>query len=107
MRKPVSLLLCALIGAVFSLGAAAHGPGGGGGFGGGFSHGSAVGPSSSGALENSNGRFSQDRDQGMDRAQDRMSDQGLTNEQATQPHKKRHYHARGSKSTSDTGSAKH
>jgi hypothetical protein len=64
----------------------ARGPGGAGG---GFSHGSAVGPSSDHALQNSNGRFSTDRDTGLDRARERMSEQGLDHEKATTDAQKR------------------
>ena len=86
MRRPISLLLCGVFAAAFSLGAAARGPGGGPG-----SHGaSAPGgpPASSQASENSNGRFAQDRDKGLDRAEDRMSEQGLKHEKATDAQKK-------------------
>ena len=84
MRKAILVLICAGFGAVFSLGAAARGPGGGGGFGGeGFSRGSPTGPSASEALQNSNGRFSADRDTGLERAEDRMSPQGRERQKAT------------------------
>jgi hypothetical protein len=89
MRKATSLFLCAALAVAFSGVASARGGGGGGGgmgggMGGGFSHGSPVGSSSnSQSLENSNGRFAQDRDQGLDRAEDRMSTQGLEHEKAS------------------------
>lgn len=84
MRKSTSLLMCTVIAMVFSASAAARGGGTGGGMGGGFTHGSPVGPSSSSqSLENSNGRFAQDRDQGLDRAEDRMSTQGRKHEKTS------------------------
>ncbi len=56
----------------------------GGGFSGGFEHGSAAGPGTNGsAYENSNGRFAQDSDQGLGRAEDRMSTEGLDNSKAS------------------------
>lgn len=103
MKKMVPLLICALAACLFSLSASARGPGGGGsagggssgaatgGVGGGTSRGSsgssgqdkaANPPANSQASENSNGRFVQDREFGLDRAQERMSDQGLANERA-------------------------
>lgn len=89
MRKPILVLLCAAVIGALSLNAAARGPGSGGGFGGGFSHGTPSGSSpSSGASENSNGRLAQDRDKGLDRAEDRMSEEGLKHEKATDAHKK-------------------
>ena len=87
MRKTIPLLLCAAIATAFSFGAVARGAAGGGG----FSHGSPGGPSSdSKAFENSNGRFSQDRDKGLDRADDRKSGQGLRHGKATGAKNKRH-----------------
>lgn len=88
MHKSTSLVMCTMIAMAFSASAAARGGSNGGGMGsgmgGGFSHGSPVGPSSnSQALENSNGRFAQDRDQGLDRAEDRMSTQGREHEKAS------------------------
>lgn len=88
MRKSIPVLICAAFAAAFSLSAAARGPGGGGG-GDGFSHGSPTGPSQSQALQNSNGRFSTDRDKGLDRAEDRMSQQGQEHEKATDAQHKR------------------
>lgn len=71
------LLLLALSQPVLARG----GGGAGGGGGGGFSHGSAVGPGAgSAAGANANGRFAADRDKGLERAQDRMSEQGLTHQ---------------------------
>ena len=88
MNKPMTILLGAAIAAGISVTAAARGPGSGGG--GGFSHGSAGGPSaSSGASANSNGRFAEDRDKGLDRAEDRMSAQGAKHEKATDETKHR------------------
>lgn len=104
MNKTIGLLACALTVSLFSLTANARGPGSGsggagnagaagGGFAGGSSGSSGGGsagqskannpPASSQAQENSNGRFAQDREFGLDRAQERMSDQGLANERAT------------------------
>lgn len=96
MRKATSVFLCAALAIAFSGVASARGGGGGGGIGGGsgggmgggmgsgFSHGSPAGPpSNSQSLENSNGRFAQDRDQGLSRAEDRMSTEGLENEKAS------------------------
>ena len=88
MRKSTSIVMCTMIAMAFSASALAargggNGGGMGGGMGGGYSHGSPVGPSAnSQALENSNGRFAQDRDQGLSRAEDRMSTQGLEHEKA-------------------------
>ena len=45
-------------------------------------------------MENTNGPESTDQDKGLDRAKDRMSQQGLTHEQATDTHgKKKHSHS--------------
>lgn len=85
MRRSIPVLVIAALAAAFSLSAMARG----GGAGGGFSHGSATGPSSSEALQNSNGRFSTDRDKGLQRAEDRMSQQGRQHEKATDAQKKR------------------
>ena len=87
MRKSFAIFACAACAGAFSFGAMARGPGGAGGSG--FSHGSAVGPSSNHALQNSNGRFSTDRETGLDRARERMSEQGLEHEKATDAQKKR------------------
>lgn len=93
MRKSLLILGSAAFAAALSFGAAARGGPGGGGFGGGFggfSHGTPGGPAAGGsAYENSNGRFSQDRDRGLDRAEDRMSQKGLEHEKATDARKKR------------------
>lgn len=85
MRRPIPMLLGAAVVAAFSLAAAARG--------GGFSRGDPVGPASrSGqAVENANGRFAQDRDQGLSRAEDRRSAAGERHEKATAAHKKRHH----------------
>ena len=80
MRRYSLLLLGGTLAATLSLGAAARGPGPGGG----FTHGTPGGPPpNSAALENSNGRFSSDRDKGLDRAQERMSEQGRKHQKAT------------------------
>lgn len=73
MRYPSIAFIFAASLSIASLDSLAHG-GGGGGMGGGFSHGGPVGPSSRGALDNSNGRFSTDRDKGLDRSTDRRRD---------------------------------
>ena len=101
MRKLISVLLCGAFAAAFSLSAAAGGPGGGASGG----HGaSAPGgpPASSQASENSNGRFAQDRDKGLDRAEDRMSEQGRTHEKATDAQKKHRKHAPDASSAGST-----
>ncbi len=87
MRKSTLLLLCASAAVAFSAGANARGPEGAGG----FTHGSPVGPGSNGsAYENSNGRFAQDRDQGLQRAEDRMSTEGQDHSQASYAQTRRH-----------------
>jgi hypothetical protein len=88
MRKLISVLLCGAFATAFSLSAAAGGPGGGAPGGRGAS---APGgpPAGSQALQNSNGRFAKDRDKGLDRAEDRMSAQGLKHQKATDAQKKR------------------
>ena len=89
MIKSMSILACAAIAAGISVAAAARGAGGGG-----MGHASA-------ALENSNGRFSQDRDKGLDRAEDRRSTQGAKHGKATGEAKRKKprpaQHASGSK----------
>jgi hypothetical protein len=96
MTKPMAIVVCAVAAASLSVAALARGAGGGGGASvsgsAGFSHGSAGGPSASGgASANSNGRFAEDRDKGLDRAEDRMSAQGAAHEKAPDgaKHKKR------------------
>jgi hypothetical protein len=82
MRKLISVLLAGAFAAAFSLGAAAAGPGG---------HSAAAPggpPARSQAQENSNGRFAADRDKGLDRAEDRMSDQGRKHQKATAAQKR-------------------
>lgn len=100
--KKVGLLLCSGVFALVSLTATARGPGGGGGgpggsWGGGAtatgggsgSHGgtsrqSPAGPAdSSRADENANGKFATDQKRGLDRAQERMSEEGLQHQRAT------------------------
>lgn len=89
MRKPILVLMCTVSIAALGLNAEARG-GSGGGFGGGFSHGTPTGPSSpSRSIDNSNGRFALDRDRGLERAEDRMSDEGLAHEKASDARKKR------------------
>ncbi len=62
---------------------------GGGGSGGPSAAAHSNGPSpKSQAAENSNGRFSTDRDKGLDRAEDRMSAQGTAHEKAATNTKK-------------------
>ncbi len=106
MRKSIQLLLCTAAAAAFSASAAARGPGEVGGTG--FDHGTAGGPpASSGASQNSNGRFAQDRDTGLDRAEDRMSQQGLQHEKATDTDsQKKHVRHHRAKPDSDTESTK-
>jgi hypothetical protein len=89
MRKIISVLLCAFA-AAFSLDATAAGPGG---------HSAAApgGPrASSQAQENSNGRFAVDRDKGLDRAEDRMSEQGRKHQKATAAQKRHRPHLENS-----------
>jgi len=64
----------------------ARGPGGmgGGGMGGGGSHGPANQSMPSQATSNSNAPWTGTQKKGLDRAQERMSEQGLQNEKATQ-----------------------
>ncbi len=89
MKKTVSLLLCGACIAARGLNAEARG-GGGGGFGGGSGFGHPSGPgSNSAASDNANGKFSQDRDSGLDRAEDRMSSEGLAHEKASDAKSKR------------------
>ncbi len=96
MRKSLLILASAAFAAALSFGAAARGgPGGGGGGSfGGFSHGTPGGPAAGGpAYGNSNGRFSRDRDKGLERAEDRMSQKGLEHEKATDAQKKQQQRA--------------
>ncbi len=100
MRKTLWIVASAAFAVALSFAADARGPGGGGfggGMGGGFGgfgqsapHGPSAGSS---AFENSNGRLSQDRDRGLERAEDRMSQQGLEHEKATDAQKKKKQHA--------------
>ena len=75
MRK--HLLICGIALACLSLNVLARGGGGGPG------HGAPSGPSNQNATNNSNGRFAPNQQKGLDRAQDRMSQQGLQHQQAT------------------------
>lgn len=87
MRKIMSVLLLA---SLFGASQVVYARGGGGGSGpmGGAPHSS--GPATNGqATANSNGRFAADRDQGLDRAEDRMSAQGKEHEKASTNVKKR------------------
>ncbi len=87
MRKLISVLLCGAFAAAFGLSAAAREPGDASR---GQSASAPGGPAAgSQALENSNGRFATDRDKGLDRAEDRMSEQGLRHQKATEAQKKR------------------
>ncbi len=103
MRKLISVLLCGAFATAFSLSAAAGGPGGGASGGHGASAPSGP-PAGSQAGDNSNGRFAQDRDKGLDRAEDRMSEQGLKHEKATDTdaQKKRRKPAPGESSAGST-----
>ncbi len=92
MRKSLLVLIGAALATSLSLTAVARGPGGGGmglGAGVGGSLDRAGAALSGSAAANSNGRVSQDRDKGLDRAQDRMSQEGLQHEKATDVQKKR------------------
>jgi ABC-type microcin C transport system permease subunit YejB len=81
MRKSILTLLSVAVISTLSFNVLARAPGGGGG---GFNHGSAQERSQNSQSEsNSNGRFATDRDTGLDRAEDRMSEQGLSHEKAT------------------------
>ena len=84
MRLPIAVLLCAALGAGFSMDAAARGPGGKGA----SAPGGTPAPGSR-AMENSNGRFVQDREFGLDRAAERRSDAGNEHQKATDAQKKR------------------
>lgn len=98
MRRSILVVMGAAVLTMFAMEAGARGGGGGGGGfgggsggfgGGGVSRGTPTGPSGNGAsMDNSNGRFAQDRDMGRDRAEDRMSQEGLDHEQATDARKK-------------------
>ena len=79
MRKITPVIFLASILVAHTQLVSARGPGGGGG---GASHFGGPAPSSQ-AGTNSNGRFSSDRATGLDRAGDRMSDEGKTHEKAT------------------------
>lgn len=82
MRRTVPVILFVSLFAASQL-VAARGPSGGG------SAGSSDAPhfggpaSNSKAAANSNGRFASDRETGLDRAAERMSDQGKAHEKAT------------------------
>lgn len=82
MRRSIVLLVATALIGIASAPALARSPAGSGG--GGFSHGSAQPPSNnSAASANSNGRFAEDRQTGLDRANERRSAQGTAHEQAT------------------------
>lgn len=92
MKRSLAILLCAIGAVTFSLDAASRGPGGGGGgFGssaGSFSGGAGRGvsnapPADVRGYSNSNAPFTGDENKGLDRAQERMSDEGLSHEKAT------------------------
>ncbi len=86
MRKSMTIVFLAAAAMCTSTGVLARGGGGSNG----FSHGSAGGPPlSSRADENSNGRFSTDRDKGLDRAADRRSEEGTEHEKATDARKRK------------------
>jgi hypothetical protein len=102
MRRPISLLLCGACAAAFSFGAAARGPGGGAPGGHGASAPGGGPPARSQAWENSNGRFVQDREFGLDRAAERRSDQGNEHEKATDAQKKRRKSGPGELSAGST-----
>ena len=85
MQKIVPVMLVASLFAVSQLVAAR---GGGGGPAGGGGPPSSGPPSHSAGAANSNGRFSSDRDHGLDRAEDRRSAQGNAHEKATVAAKK-------------------
>ena len=74
MKRLLSILACAVLAASLSVSAFARGGGASGG-----GSGPAAG---SHALENSNGRFAQDRDKGQERAEDRRSAKGNEHEKA-------------------------
>ena len=105
MHKSIPLLVSfvVLVGFLigFSMLAAARGQEGGGA---GFGHGSPVGPSSNSAsFANSNGRFAQDRDKGLERAEDRRSEEGLEHRKAPSARKK---HAARAHTTSSSTTGK-
>jgi hypothetical protein len=80
MKRLLSILACAALAASLSVSAFARGGGASGG-----GSGPAAG---SHALENSNGRFAEDRDKGQERAEDRRSAQGASHEKAGDAKKK-------------------
>lgn len=82
-RTSMVLLLATVVIGTASDHALARGSGGGSGSGGGYSHGSAQPHPNSEAAANANGRFSEDKQTGLDRAQERRSPQGARHEQAT------------------------
>ena len=90
------LIIAGILLTSFSLASQAR-PGGGGG----PSGGSSSSHISSEGLKNTNGPNSSDRDTGLDRATDRMSQEGLNHEQATgnvdNKHKNKQLHRRHGK----------
>ena len=84
MRLPIAILVCAALGAGFSAGIGAAGKGDRGA----SAPGGNPAPNSR-AMENSNGRFIQDREFGLDRAAERRSDAGTAHQKATDARKKR------------------
>lgn len=80
MRNTALVLIVVGI-AGLSVHAFGRGPGG---MGGGGAHGPAYQSMPSQATTNSNAPWTGNQEKGLDRAQDRMSDQGLANEKATQ-----------------------
>lgn len=93
MRKiPVVIVLAGFLAAYGSVTWARGGSGNAGGM--------ASEHMSSQGLGNTNGPLSSDRDKGLKRAEDRMSDQGVAHEKAT-----RHKHPKHDKHPKDTVSA--
>ena len=97
MRKSLALFLCVIgIAAVSADAMARGGGGGGGGFGGGgagFGGGASMGAAgrdmgsspraSTQGMANSNAPWTSDQEKGLDRAQERMNQQGLDHQKAT------------------------
>lgn len=84
MKKSIALVLLTAVVVGISAQALARGPGGmGGGMGGGGPHSPSSPPMPSQATTNSNAPWTGTQEKGLDRAQERMSDQGLEHEKAT------------------------
>jgi hypothetical protein len=83
MKKFAELLMFVLMTLAYVASVAAGGSHAGAGAGAGAGASAGAGHLSASGQANTNGRYAADRDTGLDRAQDRMSEQGLAHEKAS------------------------